>query len=103
MERITEAKVAGNGRDESLEREAGVLVTWMALGQGMTQMGVSQIFGLMNDVRVEASACTTALLDAVETAAKSAFRLGRRLNERLDAVAARLLDTGERGARALLN
>jgi hypothetical protein len=76
----------------------GLMTVWMDLSLGMAEETVKTSFGLLQDVRTEVADRVSATIDFVEGMNQGFIRIGRRLNDRLDRVSNKSLDSGEKAA-----
>ncbi len=99
----TPTKSNGDAKIVDVDRPRGGLVTtWVDLSLGFAEETVKSSFGLMQEVRTEAADRVTATLDFVDGVNQSFFRLGRKLNDRVDRVANKALDSSEKAALSLV-
>lgn len=80
----------------------GLVTTWMDLGLGMAEETVKTSFGILQEVRTETADRIGATLDFVEGMNQGFVRIGRKLNDRIDRVTNKAIDSGEKAALSLV-
>ena len=80
----------------------GLFTVWTDLSLGVAEETVKTSFGLLQDVRTEVADRVNATLDFVEGMNQGFIKMGRRLNDRLDRVTTKSLDSGEKAALSLV-
>ncbi len=81
---------------------AGLVTVWMDLGLGMAEETVKSSFGLLQEVRSEVADRAAATLDFVDGVNQGVFRISRKVNDRIDRVTNKALDSGEKAALSLV-
>jgi hypothetical protein len=106
-ETTTTTTTKNNGEPKQLivdvdRPRGGLLTVWTDLGLGVAEETVRTSFGLLQDVRSEVADRVTATLDFVDGVNQGFLRIGRRLNDRIDRVTNKSLDSGEKAALSLV-
>lgn len=102
----TTTPTKGNGDSKAIvdvdRPRGGLLTVWTDLGLGVAEETVRTSFGLLQDVRSEVADRVNATLDFVEGINQGFFKIGRKLNDRIDRVANKSLDSSEKAALSLV-
>jgi hypothetical protein len=80
----------------------GLVTTWMDLSLGMAEETVKTSFGILQEVRNETADRVSATLDFVEGINQGVIRMGRKINDRIDRVSNKAIDSGEKAALSLV-